>query len=107
MLESLSEGGSWLRLKQMLYGNNYLRETQGGSARDNETPRDLGVSFPRSKGVSGLELELAAVVKISFLFCFLLLPPPAQGLEQQVTFGARVLLPVQYSTACCAGYAEC
>lgn len=95
VLESLSEGGSWLRSKQMLCGNNYLRETWGGSARDNETPRDLGVSFPRSRGVSGLELELAAVVKIGFLFCFLLLPPPAQGPEQRLTFGARVMLPVQ------------
>lgn len=95
VLESLSEGGSWLGLKQMLCGNNYLRETQGGSARDNETPRDLGVSFPGSRGVSGLELELAAVVEISFLFCFFLLPPPARGPEQRVTFGARAVLPVQ------------
>lgn len=75
-----SEGGSWLKLKQMLCGNNYLRETLGGSERDNETPRDLGVSFPRSKGVSSLELELAAVVRISFPFSLLLLfplfPPP-------------------------------
>lgn len=70
-----SEGGSWLKLKQMLCGNNYLRETLGGSGRDNETPRDLGVSFPRSKGVSSLELELAAVVRISFPFSLLLLFP--------------------------------
>lgn len=59
----------------MLCGNNYLRETLGGSGRDNETPRDLGVSFPRSKGVSSLELELAAVVRISFPFSLLLLFP--------------------------------
>ena len=72
-----SEGGSWLKLKQMLCGNNYLRETQGGCGRDNETPRDLGVSFPRSKGVSSLELELAAVVRISFPFSLLLLFPPS------------------------------
>lgn len=50
-----SEGGSWLKLKHMLCGNNYLRENLGGSGRDNETPRDLGVSFPRSNGVSSLE----------------------------------------------------
>lgn len=84
MLKNLIvEGGSWLRLKQMLCGNNYLRETLGGSGRDNETPRDLGVSFPRSKGVSSLALELAAVVRISFPFSLLLLfplfPPPGSG----------------------------
>lgn len=70
------EGGSWLKLKQMRCGNNYLRETLGGSGRDNETPRDLGVSFPRSRGVSSLELQLAAVVRISFPFPLLLLSSP-------------------------------
>lgn len=71
-----SEGGNRLKLKQMLWWEQLPERNSGReSGRDNETPRDLEVSFPRSRGVSSLELELAAVVRINLPSSLLLLSP--------------------------------
>lgn len=112
-----SQGGNRLKLKQMLWWEQLPERNSGReSGRDNETPRDLEVSFPRSRGVSSLELELAAVVRISLPFSLLLLFPrfPPTGLkgwrrkwhlEQesrcQCRTGAAVVLEMQLAELSC------
>lgn len=70
------------QLPERKYGREKMRSVS--IERDNETPKDLGISLPEDKGVSQVcELELTAVARIRFHFR----PRPPPATEGKVAFG--------------------